>query len=171
MKYYTGIGSRDIPLEYGKRMFETCERLSNLGYILRSGGADGSDTQAEMGQGVGNSGKEIYLPFKNFNDRFTGIPLEDLDPGLVKKAELYVSEVHPNWEAVCRRNLVKKLHTRNIFQLLGRDLTIPSDFVLCYTDDGTPKGGTATVMNLAKKMGIPVYNLYYDNVEKFIEFL
>lgn len=168
MKYYTGIGSRNIPSTYGERMFRICEQLAKKGYVLRSGGARGADTYAEMGCDEGKGKKEIYLPHKGFNNS-DGIVFSDLEFDVVQKAASMAREIHPNWKACSP--FAQLAHSRNICQILGRDLKTPSEFVVCYTDDGTAKGGTATAMNLAKRLGIPVYNLYHDGVETFLNFL
>ena len=41
---YTGIGSRETPVEIAAKMTELAVRLDALGYTLRSGGAQGADT-------------------------------------------------------------------------------------------------------------------------------
>ena len=56
----------------------------------------------------------------------------------------------------------KALHTRNVYQVLGLDLNTPSEFVVCYADvdkHNNVIGGTATAVNIAKEVGIPVYNI------------
>lgn len=58
------------------------------------------------------------------------------------------------------------LHARNVCQILGLDLKTPSDFVLywAYEKNGVVRGGTRTAVNLARRCGIPTYNLYHDDV-------
>ena len=65
--YYTGIGSRNIPDTYFNLIVVIAEYMAKQGYILRSGGADGSDTAFEIGCDKVNGKKEIYLPWKSFN--------------------------------------------------------------------------------------------------------
>ena len=66
----------------------------------------------------------------------------------------------------------RKLHTRNIYQLLGQDLVTPSRFVLCYAqptskDAVTVKGGTGTAVKLGLDNGVEIVNLYYkENVDR-----
>jgi len=43
----------------------------------------------------------------------------------------------------------KKLHGRNVKQVLGDDLKTPSDFLLCWTKEGKDVGGTRTAIVLA----------------------
>ena len=44
MKYYTGIGSRETPTSLREGINSLSLILEKEGYILRSGGANGSDT-------------------------------------------------------------------------------------------------------------------------------
>ena len=56
--------------------------------------------------------------------------------------------------------------------MLGKYLDKASHFVICYTDKGVTKGGTATAINLALKYGIEVINLgKSENVERMEAFL
>ena len=56
---------------------------------------------------------------------------------------------------------------RNVYQVLGKDLNTPSEFVICWTPDGAETanersiktGGTGFAIALADSLGIPVYNL------------
>jgi hypothetical protein len=43
--------------------------------------------------------------------------------------------------------------------ILGRDLKTPVEFVVCWLHPEATRGGTLLGVNLAKKNGIPVYNL------------
>lgn len=69
MKIYTGIGSRETPYEILQLMKELARLMSEC-FILRSGGADGADSAFESGcSGL----KEIYLPWKNFNNNTSSL--------------------------------------------------------------------------------------------------
>ena len=46
---YTGIGSRETPHHILTLMTEIANILDNIGYTLRSGGADGADTAFALG--------------------------------------------------------------------------------------------------------------------------
>lgn len=56
------------------------------------------------------------------------------------------------------------------YQILGRDLSDPVDFVVCWTPDGCESekersrasGGTGQAIALASRLGIPVFNLARD---------
>jgi len=49
MKYYTGVGSREIPNEIIALMKRVSSKLSKSGWVLRSGGAVGADSAFESG--------------------------------------------------------------------------------------------------------------------------
>lgn len=157
--FYTGIGSRQTPDEIQWHMMHLAEDLALLGHVLRSGGADGADTAFEIGCDRRGGAKEIYLPWKGFNRR-KGLVLNE------EAAERIVSVLHPAWHNC--RDSVKKLHTRNVYQVLGQDLATPSKFVVCWTKQGRIEGGTATAIRLAISQEIPVFNLGSESIDSVI---
>ncbi|GIK44892.1 MAG: hypothetical protein BroJett012_07950 [Betaproteobacteria bacterium] len=152
---YAGIGSRETPKAILATMRKIAIRLGEMGYTLRSGGADGADTAFEEAA----KSKEIFLPWPDFNGRKSvfGVPSD----GALEVA----STLHPGWAKL--GNSVKALHGRNSHQVLGEDLDSPSDFVVCWTRDGAETeaqrsektGGTGQAIALADRWGIPVFNL------------
>ncbi|URC22724.1 hypothetical protein KASHIRA_01500 [Serratia phage vB_SmaM-Kashira] len=193
--YYTGIGSRDIPAEVVSIMEDAGYRLAKMGWVLRSGKADGSDAafQRGMQKYVIDSGisdykrlAEIYIPWDNFTggqglrDHWD-ISLNQIDilfPEHSAMRKEWMSEVHPAPERLSQG--AEKLHLRNVHQVFGPNLTDAfinqSKFVLYYAKEdkkGNPKGGTATAVNLAKKTGIRVLNLLNqegrDKLESFLK--
>lgn len=151
IKYVTGIGSRSTPLEIQATMREIASYFRQLNIILRSGGAEGADKAFEQGVDDELGQKEIYLPWKGFNKSQS--PLY----GVCEKALAMASTIHPNWDA-CSQG-AKLLHGRNCYQVLGKNLDTPSDLLICWTENGEVKGGTATAIKLAIKSRIPVFNL------------
>lgn len=148
---YTGIGSRSTP-EYVLLQMERCGRLlAELGYTLRSGGADGADKAFEKGANAAGGATEIYLPWRNFNGHKSNLCT------ISKEATALAATIHPAWDR-CSQG-AKALHARNCYQVLGADLNAPSEFLVCWTPDGIAQGGTATAINLAIKHGIKVINL------------
>lgn len=150
-KYYTGVGSRETPLEIIELIKIIARKLSLMGYILRSGGADGSDNAFEIGCDVVNGKKDIYLPWRGFNK--SNSPLFNVCP----KALDLASKIHPAWGKLSQG--AKKLHARNCYQVLGEDLNEPSKVLICWTKNGEKIGGTRTAIVLAEQNNIPVYNL------------
>lgn len=159
-KYYTGIGSRKTPKKILEKMQYIANILAQNNYILRSGGADSADTAFENGCDDVNGEKEIYIPWNTFNDRYRkehGIIIPNFYLKTYHKAENIALKIHPTWYKLSKG--AKKLHTRNIFQILGENLDSKSKFVICWTPNGKLVGGTATAIKLAIKNNIPVYNL------------
>ena len=181
MKILTGVGSRETPREILEVMRRVCKKMVLQGYILRSGGADGADTYCAYGWGDAWSedpevhDAEIYIPWNGFNELRTGQKNVVLvqDGKIIQQAHKILKEVHPAFDKLTRGPLA--LHTRNCFQVLGADLNTKSSIVLAYakTDSkGNPMGGTATAINIAKREGIVVRNLYLEaDLEKAIKYL
>lgn len=170
--YYTGIGSRETPDHIKQIMIELARTLARRGMVLRSGGAPGADDAFE--QGAPNDRQRIYIPWNGFQDRVHGSD-GALDPSKAFSRELYAkatdiaSRHHPGWHNM--KPAVKKLMTRNVFQLLGDDLETPSRFVWCWAPQ--PKfdkqdklidvsGGTGLAVRLAATYGVPAYNMFVD---------
>lgn len=153
MKYYTGIGSRSTPIEVQKRFTSIAAKLNDLGYILRSGGADGADSAFEQGA---TENKNIYLPWRGFNGSNSNLILPNPIPENIANI---ASTIYINWDHAV--DSVKKLHARNVYQVLGHSLTHPSDFIVCWTDRPLfDSGGTMFAVQLAKVYDIPVYNFH-----------
>lgn len=149
-KPYTGIGSRQTPPEILALMTELAKTLAKKGLTLRSGGADGADSAFEAGAG---ENKEIFLPWKGFNQNPSGLYT------IPEKAFSLAGSVHPAWGRLSQG--ARKLHARNTQQALGQNLDQPSIFLIFYAPEknGTVQGGTATAVALARKNGIPTHNL------------
>lgn len=149
--FYTGVGSRNTPKETSELINKISVKLESLGYILRSGGAEGADTF--FSEKINN--KEIFIPWKNFG--------EGIVPNYSEYADNLIKEVHPAYERLSEG--AKKLHLRNVNQVLGLDLNTPSKFLICWAEidkEGTPKGGTRTAWMVAKRFNIPCFNLVLE---------
>jgi hypothetical protein len=159
-QYYAGIGSRQTPDEVIEEMRTIAAILRENGYVLNSGGADGADTAFEDGAG---DQKQIFLPWNGFNGREDGIVA-----GGRTFAKKIAMRVHPYWDNLTQGG--KKLHTRNVCQVLGNDFKTHVDFVVCWTPDGKPSGGTRTAIVIAEEYSIPVYNLKNGKfpIDKFL---
>lgn len=168
-RIYTGIGSRETPADVLEKMTEIAQTLSVQSFVLRSGGADGADKAFEDGA----LKKEIYLPWPGFNGNQSRLSV------ISEKAKKIAAEHHPAWNKL--KESIQKLHARNTYQILGYDLVLPSDFVLCWTPDGCESqktrtfktGGTGTAISLASSFNIPVFNLKnqdaYQRLKKFLK--
>lgn len=156
--FYTGVGSRQTPQAIQGGMAYVAQLLSNMGWVLRSGGAIGADKAFQTGAKA--SLAEIYRPLGE--QRY---PTE-----LWEQAMQIAASTHPAWNHCS--DYAKALHTRNVFQVLGGDLNTPSRFVLCWTPDGAEytretsraTGGTGTAIRIADMYGVPVFNLANQTV-------
>lgn len=135
---YAGIGSRETPEAVCEQMAAIAKELWALGYTLRSGGAHGADTAFETGA---NGRSQIFRPHH--------VTPQALD---------LAARFHPRWEKCSDPS--RLLLARNGFQVLGADLKTPSKFVICWTKDGGPSGGTGQALRIAAAYAIPVFNMH-----------
>lgn len=152
--YYAGIGARETPEEILGLMRGIALMLYERGYILRSGGAEGADHAFEYGT-PGMSTMEIFLPWDGFENKRDTMRLTEHELAVARSiAEKY----HPNW-AACSEG-TRKMHTRNVMQIMGRDCHTLSSFVVCWTKDGKYSGGTGQALRIADDKKLPIYNLH-----------
>lgn len=157
---YAGIGSRETPEEILTIMNQMAVHLGNLGVILRTGGAQGADKAFENGCDSVNGPKEIYLPWKGFENSKSTLIVFD------KRAFDYVDQFHPGSQHLTQG--ARKLQARNSHQILGWNLDNPSDFILCYTPKGKRSGGTGQALRMAEHFKIPIFDcgLYEEDLEE-----
>lgn len=169
---YAGIGSRETPPEILELMRKLADRLGQLEFLLRSGGAKGADTAFEQGV-LGKHYAEIY-----YADSWATLSFWQKEMRLYDEPELQAGmelfrEYHPAPHRCSE--YAAKLHCRNAFILLGVDLPDfpdPVDFVVCWTKDGNATGGTGQALRIAQDYKIPVFNLFHkDALERLREFL
>lgn len=160
--FYAGIGSRETPGDILEIMQAIAQILGQKGWTLRSGFAPGADQAFALG--ADGYSMVNYTPWKGFenapdNDpRF--IALDEMPDTILMQAFQIAKAAHPNWDACS--NAAKRLHTRNVFQVLGNDLRSRSRMIICWTKGGQPKGGTAQAIRIANSLDIPVFNLGKD---------
>jgi hypothetical protein len=150
-RLYTGVGSRSTPQDVLRQMESVGRQLAASRLTLRSGGADGADMAFERGCDSRYGDKEIYLPWKYFNkntSRLFVIPEVAFD---------IAATLHLRFQYL--KAPVKKLHARNVLQVLGQDVATPTGVVICWTPNGAIVGGTATAIKLAIELDIPVVNM------------
>ena len=156
MNFYTGIGSRQTPIELASQIRQIAIYMaSHGGWHLRSGHAPGADTWFEEGCVMGCGSSTIYLPWRGFNGSSSPAYLDHFTIDVLERARSIAEEFHPAWNK-CNRG-VRALHTRNVFQILGDDLATPSELVICWSPG---KGGTEQALRIARAYNIPIYNLY-----------
>lgn len=138
---YAGIGSRDTPFLMLEKLSFVAGKLDNKGFLLRSGGAKGADRAFELA----STCKEIISP----NDP---IPEEAFE-----MAKRY----HTHWHNL--DDFGRRAHARNMMVIMGQYLDDPVAFVVCWTEQGAPVGGTATGIRCAESNEIPVFNFGTPN--------
>lgn len=171
-KTYTGIGSRSTPPEILHKMNDLAHYFASKGYMLRSGKAGGADEAFQLGvqryclnnnRSIDLRLAEIYIPWYNFKNPNL-IDDWDIVPPNMKECQEIAATLHPAW-GKCSQG-AKKLHARNVCQVLGYDLNTPSDFVIFYAPEdknGNVKGGTATAVKLARQHNIPCVNMLHED--------
>ena len=192
---YTGVGSQSTADEICKVFTYLGAELGCRGWRLRSGHASGPDISFEDGSpkllGVdahmGRLGREIFLPWRKFNGRRQsydpfnpdttseeddeGYYVPDAHWPTYEKAAEIAESVIPYWDNLKPSH--KRLHTRNVYQVLGKRLDQPSQAVICNAaldGKGEPKGGTRTAIKIAELYNVPVFNRQkYENDDDFIE--
>ena len=152
---YAGIGSRQTPQNVMEAMIDIAEQLGALGWTLRSGHAGGADMAFELGALRTCSPMEIFLPWAGFNGapRTKEYKVPDFNAKLMDIAAAH----HPRWNILS--DGAKKLHARNVCQILGDNFEEPVNMVICWTKDGLKGGGTGQAVRIANSYGIPVFDL------------
>lgn len=149
-------------------------------HTLRSGAAIGMDSWFER---VWGQSKEIYIPRDAYKPdpnsskrRYHGVDgaIAHDDQGELARAEKIARRIHPNWKAMGSGG--KALHTRNVFQVLGTSLDLPSDIIVYYAKfdaDGMGiMGGTRTAVMLAREYNIPEFNLILpDDIDRLLAYM
>lgn len=170
----TGIGARDTPEDVLALMTRIASEFERRGAVLRSGGAGGADLAFEKGFRNANQ-CEIFHPWRGFKPgksmtdadvnkalgrkrpyNGAGSPIV-MDGDKLVEAEQIAARYHPAWEK-CSQG-ARRLHTRNVPQILGASLQHKTDIVICWTADGRASGGTGQAMRMAEHLGVRVVNL------------
>lgn len=173
--YYTGIGSHNTPQIIISIMEELAFQLGKRNYILRSGASPGADYAFERGALKADADCEIYLPWANFMKREGDIYIDSEEMSNYDKAKEIAKNHHYNFELLSDKS--KKLIIRDTYQVLGKNLNNPSEFIICWTPDGCitdrdrseKTGGTGQAISIASKLKIPIFNLKLKEHKKRIE--
>lgn len=152
---YAGIGARKTPAVVLQTMTFAAKDLSDLGWKLRSGNADGADKAFQAGANT----KEVHLPWAGFNN-----PVERANffvPEFTDEIQIIARRHHPGWSFLS--DPVKRLMCRNVTIILGANLDSPARMVICWTKDGRAVGGTGMAIRVARRQNIPVFNIALPN--------
>lgn len=164
-KIATIIGTRNPTKKELLKLKKIAEDLHEKGYILRSGGAKGCDAVINHLENV-----EIYIPWEGYNDFYHDGKRVFVfgKSNLEERALEIVGKIHPYYNNLSQG--VKKLHARNVFQIFGfrkierSEATSVVHFV-ADEKNGVVKGGTATAVNIARKLKILTHN-HRENIKK-----
>jgi len=181
MRAYAGIGSRETPANVLEAMAEWAVRFARAGWLLRSGAAPGADTAFEEGARGAGGEVEVYLPWNGFERRIARPEAGVIDASKLptaQQARAMAAEHHPAWGRL--RFGARTLHTRNMHQILGRNLDDPVDLVVCFATNPVcnelghcvnAKGGTGQAIRAAAALGIPVLNVALPDLWQQVEAL
>ena len=166
-KIYTGIGSRETPVPVLEQMLAIGETLASHGWTLRSGHARGADQAFELGSLKAQGKMEIYLPWHGFENA----PYNHPGYHVIKNptAEHIAAQFHPAWSR-CSQG-ARKMHTRNVYQVVGATLEDKSDLVICWTKDGKRQGGTGQALRIADYLDIPIFDLAVCNEKQILDYV
>ena len=148
---YAGIGSRETPVPITKEMVELAKELEGLGFTVNTGTAVRADEAFRKG-----ATKKNVFGKEDATDQTKAI----------------AREIHPNPTAVDNMDAkygegsterAWQMHARNTNQVFGKNLDTPVDFVIAWTKDGGPTGGTGQAIRYATLKGIPVINMFNSN--------
>lgn len=151
---YAGVGSRKTPKVIKDRMTEVAAKLESLGYTLNTGKVSWNDDGADQAFARGTNKKNLFGP-EDANDVTRSI----------------AKEIHPAPENLSGTGL--NLMARNTYQVFGKNLDTPVDFVLYYAEPSDnpmrPKGGTGQAVEMANRKGIPTINMRDNNWEEQLD--
>lgn len=176
VKYYTGIGSRDISPDTYQLLVDIGERMAEKGYVLRSGGAQGADQAFQEGACKVDPDKtEIWLPDSTFENKrlqdakFLGSNYTVPDNSTREAAEEWLidSGVVKN---IRSKNLKsRKLLCRNVYQVVGGTCPIlmprkwlSSVVIYATNEEEIYKKGTRVGVWTGRHFGVPTYNVMID---------
>lgn len=152
--YWSGIGNREATDQAISDLTHISRKLNAKGLGVRSGGRGDCDTASERGTPFN---KQIFYPKHDYRYHY-GLPTLDESYTLAKK-------YHDAWDYLPEK--YRNYFARNAHIVLGADLKLHSEFVVCWTRDGvydavnrTKKtGGTGHAIAIACNYGIPVFNI------------
>ncbi len=159
------IGARETPQSILDNMKDIGFILAARGYTVASGNAKGADEYFAKGANEIDPTKvSLYLPWSNLNEHLQ-VKGNKIEVWWDKQElDSILETVHKSWSKV--KDYVKQLHRRN-YGIVKDALC-----VICYTIDGTDRGGTGIGIRLAQKSWIPVFNLFNDDAKsEFLDYL
>jgi hypothetical protein len=157
---YAGIGSRDISDVESRLLTRIANYMSESGYVLYSGNADGSDIAFQRGcNGLGVA----FLPWIGFNKELESKVLYSIKS--TQDAYDSVKKYHPAPEKLGTGGTA--LMARNYHQIHGiGELPLVDVVIYCASEgNGVVSGGTAQAVRIARDLGIPTINVRSKSFE------
>jgi hypothetical protein len=154
MSIYTGIGSRETPVEILEQMTILGRYLAAQGHYVRSGHAIGADYAFEQGA-LKNC--LVYLPWQGFGDRDHPMLGSSIVVPANSQYDEMINKFHPNGSKLS--NGARALMRRNSCQVLGLKLDSPVKAVICWTPNASGSGGTGQALRIARHYSIPVIDM------------
>jgi hypothetical protein len=167
---YAGIGSRRTAAATLELIESIAAGLANGGWVLRTGLSPGADQAFYRGARGAGGHVELYLPCPGFEsharvEEGPGVRVLARPSQAARElaARFYVPSDGREWEELGEDE--RALLARDSHQVLGGDLDSPAACVVCWTPDGgldgdDPRaGGTGQALRIARRSGIPVFNL------------
>lgn len=161
-KPYVGTGNMNPPQEIVSQIKRLTNELETFGFTVRTGGTAGVEEVFEA------SAKdiELHLPFNNYNGKQSKFSF------INKRAYAVAKLFHPTYDTLPDK--VTIFLAKNARLVMGKDLTSPALFMLCWSDDGcestaakTAKtGNVGHAISIACALHIPVFNLGKPDAEE-----
>lgn len=168
-KIYAGIGATKTPQDVLNLITLVSAQMSEMNWMLRTGGADGADNA--FAEGTAN--REIHLPWNGYNKLWQSAGRGVHVPCISKEIQEITAAHHPYWDNLSQG--AKKLMYRNTTILLGKELEAHAKLVICWTRKDEITGGTGHGMRIASAYGIPVFNLASDrdinDLQEFVNYI
>lgn len=160
-KPYVGTGNQSPPDSVKERIKVIAAELEKYGYILRTGGMDGTEDTFEKAAHY----KELHLPWRGFASKESKMTFNS--GSSLGIAKLY----HSNFDNM--KQTVQAFLSKNVRLLYGNSLKSPALFLLCWTEDGAETmrektnrtGPAGHAIAIALSMRIPVFNLGKEDAE------
>ncbi len=172
MRYYAGIGSRQITENEVLIIKTIAKKLADNNFVVYSGNAEGSDISFQQG----SEGKCILLlPWKGFNKKMYDVNncIAQYSVGDSKEGQEKIDQYHPNPKALSYGG--RLMMARNWHQIKGYDIYPQVEFVICCSkidSDGKIIGGTGQACRIAEDCGLPIFNIRDERwKEKFNYFM
>lgn len=154
------IGSRKVPTFVSRLCKKIGKAYSDQGHIGFSGDAIGCDKDF-----LEEYNPELCITFHAEKGPYpNSIGWDELTPELKIKTYLQAKSVCSDFDD--KPLFHQKLFARNALQVLGLMCDDPVDEVVFWAPElnGKVKGGTRIAVNIARKYGCKIYNLYHKDV-------